>query len=301
MSATVQQPGKVKRRVSGRGSLLMAPDARNTVLAERDRQTRNRVYCAHGYHRATGVMAGALGFNGEYVERHGLYLLGSYRAYSPALKLFCSPDSLSPFGAGGLNPYAYCLGDPVNHVDPTGHMPWWASLVAGIAASVLTAGITAPLLANVGMAVATAKLVGSAMIKVATAASATSVATTLAQEVVSDQTAKDVLGWVSFGSGIAGGMAAGLGLSMHLIKRGAIGMAGRSSTVTRPTTNFVNPLARPGDESVFNAFRGPPPPYTPRAATPSVAAPSTPPPPYRVVSTVHETQVQVRSGSPLTH
>ena len=206
-------------------TLLLAPDARNSVLAARDRQTRNRAYSAHGYHCATGVVAGALGFNGEYVERHGLYLLGSYRAYSPALKLFCSPDSLSPFGAGGLNPYAYCLGDPVNHVDPTGHMPWWASLVASMAASILTAGIAAPLLAKVGMTVTTAKLVGSATIKVATAATATSVATTVAQEVVSEQAAKDVLGWVSFGSGIVGGVAAGLGFSMKLIERGVIGIA----------------------------------------------------------------------------
>ena len=269
MSATVQPLGNVKRGVPGRGSLLLATDARNTVLAERDRQTRNRAYSAHGYHRAAGVMAGALGFNGEYVERHGLYLLGSYRAYSPALKLFCSPDSLSPFGAGGLNPYAYCLGDPVNHVDPTGHLPWWASLVASLAATVVTAVIAAPLAAKVGITAVTAKLVGSAMIKVAAVSTATSVGTTVAQQVVSDQTAKDVLGWVSLGSGIVGGMAVGLGLSMNLIESGVIGMAGRSSTVTRPTTDFVNPLARPGaDGSALNVFRGPPPPYTPRAATP---------------------------------
>ncbi|KPZ22499.1 RHS repeat-associated core domain-containing protein, partial [Pseudomonas syringae group genomosp. 3] len=31
------------------------------------------------------------------------------------------PDSLSPFGKGGLNAYAYCAGDPVNRSDPSGH------------------------------------------------------------------------------------------------------------------------------------------------------------------------------------
>lgn len=36
---------------------------------------------------------------------------------------FQSPDSQSPFGAGGLNCYAYCAGDPVNFSDPSGHMP----------------------------------------------------------------------------------------------------------------------------------------------------------------------------------
>ena len=34
---------------------------------------------------------------------------------------FNSPDNLSPFGDGGLNPYTYCMDDPVNQNDPTGH------------------------------------------------------------------------------------------------------------------------------------------------------------------------------------
>jgi len=41
-------------------------------------------------------------------------MLGNgYRAYNPILKRFNSPDSLSPFGKGGLNAYSYCVGDPV--------------------------------------------------------------------------------------------------------------------------------------------------------------------------------------------
>lgn len=53
---------------------------------------------------------------------HGHYVLGNgYRAYNPILMRFNSPDSWSPFGRGGLNAYVYCLDDPVNRQDPSGH------------------------------------------------------------------------------------------------------------------------------------------------------------------------------------
>lgn len=79
------------------------------------------------------VGGGGLGFNGEllepFIER---YLLGSgYRAYSLVLMCFNKPDDMSPFGRGGLNAYAYCLGDPVNAVDPTGHSSWFSWFLAG--------------------------------------------------------------------------------------------------------------------------------------------------------------------------
>ena len=41
--------------------------------------------------------------------------------YRPVLRRFLAPDADSPFGEGGLNTYAYCAGDPVNRVDPSGH------------------------------------------------------------------------------------------------------------------------------------------------------------------------------------
>jgi RHS repeat-associated protein len=65
------------------------------------------------------------GFNGQIHEQHaGTYLLGhGYRGFSTGLLRFKGPDSLSPFGAGGLNAYAYCRAEPVNHVDPSGHVP----------------------------------------------------------------------------------------------------------------------------------------------------------------------------------
>lgn len=62
--------------------------------------------------------------NGEFMDGvlHQYILGNGYRAYNPALQRFTSPDSMSPFGAGGINPYIYCEGDPISNTDPTGHM-----------------------------------------------------------------------------------------------------------------------------------------------------------------------------------
>lgn len=73
----------------------------------------------------TGTATSLPGFNGERQDPlSGVTHLGNgYRAYSPALRRFTCPDSESPFGDGGINPYVYCEHDPVNNTDPSGHMP----------------------------------------------------------------------------------------------------------------------------------------------------------------------------------
>ncbi|MGG1944370.1 RHS repeat-associated core domain-containing protein [Trinickia sp. NRRL B-1857] len=65
-----------------------------------------------------------LGFTGEFRDSAtAAYPLGNgYRWYFPDLMRFNAPDEMSPFDAGGANPYAYCFNDPINRSDPTGHM-----------------------------------------------------------------------------------------------------------------------------------------------------------------------------------
>ncbi|WP_130903382.1 RHS repeat-associated core domain-containing protein [Pseudomonas sp. Sample_22] len=105
-------------------TLLLLTDGKNSVLAESDQnELRKAIYGAYGERNPDDDLKCLLGFNGEVRdELSGWYLLGrGYRAYNPTLMRFHSPDSLSPFGAGGINPYVYCAGDPINFVDPTGH------------------------------------------------------------------------------------------------------------------------------------------------------------------------------------
>ncbi|MBE6135075.1 MAG: RHS repeat-associated core domain-containing protein [Erysipelotrichaceae bacterium] len=92
----------------------------------------------------------------------GLYLCGS-RWYSPNLRRFISPDSpeyLNIKQIGGINPYVYCLNDPVNYSDRYGYSPkWWewanaiGKIATGIFAVAAGALVIASGVAGVGMLV----------------------------------------------------------------------------------------------------------------------------------------------------
>ncbi|MNG88756.1 hypothetical protein D3C79_476050 [compost metagenome] len=107
----------VSRSRSERGALLLATDFKRSVV----RALRSIGYSVYGY---DGLSRGRdiVGFNGQFRDPStGCDLLGNgRRAYSPVLMRFMSPDLLSPFAQGGINPYAYCGGDPLNFSDPTG-------------------------------------------------------------------------------------------------------------------------------------------------------------------------------------
>lgn len=113
------QAGKVE-------AWLLATDFQQSVLHSMSSAAhQSAVFCPYGYRTPESGLSSLLGFNGQRrgpVTGH--YLLGNgYRAFNPVLMRFNCPDSLSPFGKGGVNAYAYCAGDPVNRVDPTGHHP----------------------------------------------------------------------------------------------------------------------------------------------------------------------------------
>ncbi|MFJ4048631.1 RHS repeat-associated core domain-containing protein [Pseudomonas hunanensis] len=83
---------------------------------------RHLAYSPYGY---LSIFQAVLGFNGGRPDPvTGCYLLGNgRRVFNPALMRFISPDRMSPFAAGGLNSYAYCIGEPINRLDPSGNVP----------------------------------------------------------------------------------------------------------------------------------------------------------------------------------
>ncbi|MDH1103688.1 RHS repeat-associated core domain-containing protein [Pseudomonas mosselii] len=119
----MQTPHETLRANSASSKLLLS-DRAASILDSLDEGTDPpRAYTPFGHHQGPG--GASLGFTGTLTEAStGHYLLGNgYRAFNPLLMRFNAPDSWSPFGAGGLNAYAYCKGDPINLYDPSGHGP----------------------------------------------------------------------------------------------------------------------------------------------------------------------------------
>ena len=164
-------------------TLLLMTDASPSVIGECLQGTLHSiVYSAYGQRSAEEEVTTLLAFNGEVREAIcGWYLLGrGYRVYNPALLRFHSPDSFSPFGTGGPNPYVYCQGNPIAFRDPNGHRainnrrpigpgyvdpivepkrPWWQkwlgvagmviSLIVAVAFTPFTGGLSLGLVAGI--------------------------------------------------------------------------------------------------------------------------------------------------------
>lgn len=230
-----------------RQNTLLGCDTQGSVRVEAGSNLNSRHYSPHG--AETGQPGHTpFGFCGERREPlTGWIIPAGYRPYDPVLMCFLAPDSESPFGRGGINPYAYCGGDPINRSDPDGHS-WqtWVmagtGIAAGILASVASLGTAA---AALGAILAGGAMSASGVLAVATAALNTlSVSTGIASMVLqaqgADEKAANVLGWVSLGTGAASLMSAASSLgsrSLALSSKGAAQLQGGAAVraISKPT------------------------------------------------------------------
>jgi RHS repeat-associated protein len=114
---------------------LLATDQQTSVLHGVSHAiSQPQSYAPYGHRPTTDGLLHVLGFNGERPDPvTGHYLLGQgHRSYNPILMRFNSPDTLSPFDEGGINSYAYCSGDPINYIDPSGSNSIFSTIFDGL-------------------------------------------------------------------------------------------------------------------------------------------------------------------------
>jgi RHS repeat-associated protein len=138
--------GPMQRSIMQYDDLLLAQQqGQRSVLNVLDATRFNSLaYSPYGHRPAENGLLSLLGFNGERSDPvTGCYLMGNgYRAFNPVLMRFNSPDSWSPFGEGGLNAYSYCVGDPLNRSDPSGHIGRWSLISNNLSKIINTAKST---------------------------------------------------------------------------------------------------------------------------------------------------------------
>lgn len=189
-----------------------------------------------------------LGFNGERLDRiSGTTHLGNgYRAYNPILMRFNSPDCWSPFGNGGINPYVYCAGDPVNQADPSGHLSWQAWLgigmgIAGIGLAIFTGGASIAAAGGVMAAYESSSAVSLLLGAFSVVSDVTAIASGASEE-QSPRTSA-IVGWLSLATG-----AAGLAHGIY-----SVGRAGYP-VLNKLASAFSKGLS-PGDNEVVRAAK----------------------------------------------
>lgn len=94
------------------GSIRELVDSTGTVRARYD-------YTPYGERiKLSGDLDSQWGYTGHFTHTPSDLVLTLYRAYDPGLGRWLSPDPIKE--NGGLNLYAYVMGDPINYWDPNG-------------------------------------------------------------------------------------------------------------------------------------------------------------------------------------
>ncbi|KAK6519147.1 hypothetical protein TWF281_003836 [Arthrobotrys megalospora] len=181
-----------------------------------------------------------LGFHGERLDpATGNYLLGGYRAYDPLLRAFQAPDSMSPFGAGGINPYSFCLDDPINRTDPSGHFSIFGLEFGWRDVAVIGAGIGA----TIGLAILTG---GVSLVVELGVGILASVAAGATYDLASGKTPS----WQSVGMDA---LAGGVGVLGGAVVGKALSVAGKAVFKTAEK-GLVSALGRTASYDVAGAF-----------------------------------------------
>ena len=232
---------------------LLGTDSQGSVLhVLSHRGDAHLAYTPYGNRPLDDGMSSLLGFNGELPDPvTGCYLLGNgYRAYNPILMRFHSPDSLSVFDGGGFNAYAYCLGDPINFSDPTGHITTAQGVKLGITIALLLASLALTLY-TFGAASSSLVLSLKSIISVIyeVVSTSISIASAVLDELAPDTTVAKVFSYASLAlGGVSGanwviGKAFNKGIGVALTQ--TIDRVGKAATHTTWSGTIATSAVRP--------------------------------------------------------
>ncbi|KAJ7189185.1 hypothetical protein C8R46DRAFT_1056772 [Mycena filopes] len=127
---------------------LWSSDFHHSVLATLTAgEVAHQQYTPYGF----STPGSSAGFNGQWRDPvTGWYHLGNgYRVYNPVLMRFHTPDSWSPFTSKEINAYGYCLGDPINLIDPSGHFSIFGIHFGGRDLAIMGVGLAVGILVGV--------------------------------------------------------------------------------------------------------------------------------------------------------
>lgn len=113
--------GETLLEVDSTSSKILGNDlSASTISILQDNVVNHHSYSPFG----VGESMSKTGYNGQLQDRHlnGYHLGHGERIYNPAIANFHSMDRMSPFGKGGINPYLYTHGNPINYTDPSGNI-----------------------------------------------------------------------------------------------------------------------------------------------------------------------------------
>lgn len=112
-----------------------------------DQNSQQAQYCEYTPYgtlaRNQGTDVARHKFTGKELDNTGLYFYGA-RYYDPEIGRFITADTVvaRPYDPQDLNRYSYCRNNPINYVDPSGHIWWWIiPAIIGAIIGGLSAGI----------------------------------------------------------------------------------------------------------------------------------------------------------------
>ena len=154
------------------GDVVAIANFNGTILVEYIYDAWGDILSITGTEAATLGAINPIRYRGYYFDTDTEFYYLNSRYYDPEIRRFINADTYTNSKGDflGYNMYAYCVNNPVNHIDVNGDMPKWLAATLAVAAGALVAAavvVALPAAAcaigmSAGIALGTASVIGGA-------------------------------------------------------------------------------------------------------------------------------------------